>query len=311
MTTLIVENAHGLDHDTPPGHPEQVARLKAVSEALAAPAFDAALRIDAPAALRADITQAHTEAHVDAIGRNLPEEGRVPLDPDTWMSPGSLDAALRGVGGCIAAVDAVLDGRADNAFVATRPPGHHAERERAMGFCLFGNVAIAAKHALERRGLSRVAIVDFDVHHGNGTQDLLWDEPRALFVSSHQMPLYPGTGAPGERGATGNIRNLPLPSGSGGAEMRTAYETQVFPALRTFAPEMILISAGFDAHRDDPLANLTWTEEDFAWVTRGLCDLADTLCGGRVVSTLEGGYDLPALAASVAAHVAELMERGE
>lgn len=309
MTTLIIENSHGLDHDTPPGHPEQVARLKAVSEALSASEFHGAKREVAPAALRADITQAHPEAYVDAIEASIPNEGRGALDADTYVSPGSLDAALRGVGGCIAAVDAVLDGHATNAFVATRPPGHHAERDRAMGFCLFGNIAIAAKHALERRGCARIAIVDFDVHHGNGTQDILWDEPRALFVSSHQMPLFPGTGAPTERGATGNIRNVPLSPGSGGEEMRAVYEAQVFPFLRAFNPEMILISAGFDAHRADPLANLNWTEEDFAWVTRELCDIADELCGGRVVSTLEGGYDLPALATSVAAHVTELMER--
>ncbi len=309
MTTLIIENPQGLEHDTPPGHPEQAARLKAVSEALATPAFDRAKRETAPEALRADITQAHPEAYVDAIEAAIPQEGRSALDADTYASPGSRGAALRGVGGCIAAVDAVLDGHATNAFVATRPPGHHAERDRAMGFCLFGNIAIAAKHALERRGLSRVAIVDFDVHHGNGTQDILWDEPRALFISSHQMPLFPGTGAPTERGASGNVRNVPLSPGTGGTEMRAAYEAQVFPFLRTFEPEMILISAGFDAHAADPLANLNWTEEDFVWVTRGLCDLADELCGGRVVSTLEGGYDLPALAASVAAHVTELMER--
>ncbi|MDG4646860.1 histone deacetylase family protein [Roseibacterium sp. SDUM158017] len=309
MTTLIIENAHGLDHDTPPGHPEQVARLKAVSEALSAPAFDTARRAAAGPALRADITQGHSEGYLDQIEDAIPASDRVALDADTYVSPGSWDAALRGVGGCIAAVDAVLDGHAKNAFVATRPPGHHAERDRAMGFCLLGNVAIAAKHALDRRGLSRVAVVDFDVHHGNGTQDILWDEPRALFVSSHQMPLYPGTGGPGERGATRNIRNVPLSPGSGGTEMRAVYEAQVFPFLRAFEPEMVLVSAGFDAHRDDPLANLNWTEEDFAWVTRGLCDLADELCGGRVVSTLEGGYDLSSLAASVAVHVTELMER--
>jgi acetoin utilization deacetylase AcuC-like enzyme len=240
----------------------------------------------------------------------MPETGLVALDPDTTASPGTWDAALKGAGGMIAAVDAVLDGRATNAFVATRPPGHHAEKTRAMGFCFFGNVAIGALHALENRGLSRVAVVDFDVHHGNGTQDILWDEPRALFVSSHQMPLFPGSGAASERGASNNVLNLPLPPGSDGAHMRSVYEARVFPALRAFAPEMILISAGFDAHRVDPLANLTWDETDFAWLTRELCALADELCDGHVVSTLEGGYDLPALAASVAAHVTELMEHG-
>jgi acetoin utilization deacetylase AcuC-like enzyme len=222
-----------------------------------------------------------------------------------WVAVDDDDA----LGYYIAAVDAVLGGQARNAFVATRPPGHHAEKTRAMGFCLFSTVAIAARHALEHHGLSRVAVVDFDVHHGNGTQDVLWDEPRALFISSHQMPLYPGTGAASERGGTNNVLNLPLPPGSDGSAMRRAYQTQGFARLRDWAPELILISAGFDAHADDPLANLMWDEEDFAWITRSLCDIADEVCGGRVVSTLEGGYDLPALAASAAVHVTELKER--
>jgi acetoin utilization deacetylase AcuC-like enzyme len=309
MTTLLIENPAGLDHLMPPGHPEQVARLEAVTTALAAPAFSALLRQEAPPADRADLLLAHPPTYVDTLEAAMPGAGLVALDPDTHASPGSWDAALKGVGGMIAAVDAVLDGRATNAFVATRPPGHHAERSRAMGFCFFGNIAIGALHALERRGLSRVAIVDFDVHHGNGTQDILWDEPRAFFASSHQMPLFPGTGAVSERGGSNNVLNIPLPPGSDGAHMRSLYEARVFPALRDFAPEIILVSAGFDAHRADPLANLTWDETDFAWLTREICRLAHELCEGRVVSTLEGGYDLPALAASVAAHVAELMER--
>jgi acetoin utilization deacetylase AcuC-like enzyme len=308
MTTLLIENPHGLGHVTPPGHPEQVARLEAVTAALAAPSFAGLLRERAEPATRDDLVLAHPGTYVDAIEAAIPERGWHAFDPDTHASPGTWQAAVRGVGGCIAGVDAVLDGRAGNAFVATRPPGHHAEKRRPMGFCLFGNVAIAARHALERRGLSRVAVVDFDVHHGNGTQDILWDEPRALFVSSHQMPLYPGTGAASERGASDNVLNVPLAPGTGGAEMRAAYTSRVFPALRDFAPELILVSAGFDAHRADPLANLDWTEADFAWLTREICGLADELCAGRVVSTLEGGYDLPALAASVAAHVTELME---
>jgi acetoin utilization deacetylase AcuC-like enzyme len=207
-------------------------------------------------------------------------------------------------------VDAVLAGEAANAFVACRPPGHHAERETAMGFCLFGTVAIAARHAMERHGLSRVAIVDFDVHHGNGTQDLLWDEARALFVSSHQMPLYPGSGNPHETGAHDNVMNVPLAPMTDGNMMRRAYEAEVFPALLDYRPELLLISAGFDAHAADPLANLEWTAEDFAWLTERLCDVAEETCGGRVVSTLEGGYDLDALGLSVAAHVRVLMERG-
>jgi acetoin utilization deacetylase AcuC-like enzyme len=308
--TLLVENPAGLDHLTPPGHPERVERLEEINEALSAPEFDSLTRIIAPMADEASLLLGHPQIYIDSVRRRIPETGMEGLDPDTWVSPGSWGAALRGVGGCLAAVDAVVEGRAKNAFVATRPPGHHAEKVRAMGFCLFSNVAIAARHALEVHGLYRVAVVDFDVHHGNGTQDVLWDEPRALFISSHQMPLYPGSGAASERGASNNVLNLPLPPGSGGAEMRRAYENHAFDRLRDWQPELILISAGFDAHVDDPLANLTWTEEDFAWITRGLCDIADEVCAGRVVSTLEGGYDLPALAASVAVHVTELKERG-
>jgi len=310
MTTLLIENHAGLSHQMPPGHPEQIARLEAVFSALSDPVFDALTRAEAPLCTEDDLLLGHPADYVAAVKAAMPESGLRSLDPDTHASPGSWDAALKGVGGCLMAVDAVLSGAATNAFVATRPPGHHAEKTRAMGFCFFGNAAIAAKHALDRHGLSRVAVVDFDVHHGNGTQDILWDEGRTLFVSSHQMPLYPGSGSAGERGASNNILNLPLPPNSGGAEMRAAYESRAFPALRAFEPELIIISAGFDAHHDDPLANLVWTTEDFNWITRALLDLADELCGGRVVSTLEGGYDLTALATSVAGHVTELMERG-
>lgn len=309
MTTLLVENPAGLFHETPAGHPERVARLQAITAALAAPAFGPLPRIEAPEGTGSDLALCHPDAYVEAIRRAVPAAGTAALDPDTHVSAGSWTAAMKGVGGICAAVDAVLEGRAANAFVATRPPGHHAETARAMGFCLFGNVSIAAKHALDRHGLARVAVVDFDVHHGNGTQDLLWDEPRALFISSHQMPLYPGTGAPSERGGSDNVVNLPLGPGTGGAEMRALYEARVFPRLRALEPQLILISAGFDAHRADPLANLNWETEDFAWVTRGLCEVAAETCAGRVVSTLEGGYDLDALAASVAAHVGALMEQ--
>jgi acetoin utilization deacetylase AcuC-like enzyme len=305
--TILMMNDAGLRHQMPPGHPEQIARLEAINAALGDPAFEALDRRESPVATDADLLLAHPQSHIDAIRGAAPVTGLIGLDADTTMSPGTLEAVLRGVGGCLAAVDAVLSGEANNAFVATRPPGHHAEKTRAMGFCMFGNVAIAAKHALERHGLARVAVVDFDVHHGNGTQHLLWDEERALFISTHQMPLYPGSGAASERGATDNILNLPMPPGSGGQAMRDIYTARILPRLEDFAPELILISAGFDAHSADPLANLNWSTEDFAWITRKLCNVAGRVCDGRIVSSLEGGYDLTALAEAIAAHVSELM----
>lgn len=310
MTTALLTHPDCLGHVTPPGHPERVGRLEAILAALEAPRFDALVRIDAPLGAETEILRCHPQAYVDRIRAAVPAEGWVALDADTHLSPGSLKAALRAVGAATRAVDMVLAGEASNAFCAVRPPGHHAETETAMGFCLFNNVAIAAKRALDHHGLGRVAIMDFDVHHGNGTQDLMWDEPRALFASTHQMPLYPGTGDRHETGAHGNILNVPLPPGADGRAFRAAMETMVLPALDDFAPELLLISAGFDAHRADPLAQLRLDETDFAWATRRLCAVAETHAGGRVVSTLEGGYDLAALAASVVAHVGELMERG-
>ncbi len=307
MTTALYTADAYHRHVTPPGYPEQVARLQAVANALAGMDLD---RRDAPLCRDGDILRCHPARYLDRVRAAGPPQGWAQLDGDTWLSPGSVEAALRAVGGACAAVDAVLAGEVKNAFIAARPPGHHAETATAMGFCLFGSVAIAAKHALDQHGLLRVAIVDFDVHHGNGTQDLLWDEPRCLFVSSHQMPLYPGTGAASETGAHGQILNLPLRDGSGGGVMRAAYEARVFPALAAWQPQLILISAGFDAHADDPLAGLEWQVEDYAWLTARICDLADEHSGGRVVSCLEGGYDLDALAASVAAHVDVLQERG-
>ncbi|NHB75692.1 histone deacetylase family protein [Rhodobacter calidifons] len=290
-------------HATPPGHPERLDRLAAVERGLVGLAVE---RRDCPPGDEADVLRCHPGAYLARVKAAVPREGWVQLDGDTFLSPGSYQAAMRAVGGICAAVDAVLRGEAMTAFVAGRPPGHHAERETAMGFCLFGTVAIGAKRALDHHGLSRVAIVDFDVHHGNGTQDLLWDEGRCLFVSSHQMPLYPGTGRPEERGAHGQVLNVPLRAGSGGKAMREVYEGAVFPALERWKPELLLISAGFDAHADDPLAGLEWQAEDYRWLTDRLCDFA----GGRVVSSLEGGYDLDALAASVAAHVGAMEERG-
>jgi acetoin utilization deacetylase AcuC-like enzyme len=290
-------------HVTPPGHPERVARLAAVERGLSGLAVT---RRECPPGDEADVLRCHPARYLARVKGAVPSEGWAQLDGDTFLSPGSYQAAMRAVGGICAAVDAVVTGQAKTAFVAGRPPGHHAERETAMGFCLFGTIAIGAKRALDHHGLSRIAIVDFDVHHGNGTQDLLWDEGRCLFVSSHQMPLYPGTGRAEERGAHGQVLNVPLRAGTGGKTLREVYERVVFPALTDWGPELLLISAGFDAHADDPLAGLEWQAEDYAWLTDRLCDFA----GGRVVSSLEGGYDLEALAASVAAHVGVLEERG-
>ncbi|HDR29724.1 histone deacetylase family protein [Rhodovulum sp.] len=310
MTTALITHPDALTHVTPPGHPERVARIEAVNEALSAPEFTFLIREAAPPADASQALRGHPQGYIDKLRAAVPVSGEVAIDPDTWLSPGSWQAALRGLGGCLRAVDMVLSGEARKAFVAMRPPGHHAEARRAMGFCLLSNAAIAAKYALDHHGLARVAVMDFDVHHGNGTQDILWDEPRALFVSTHQMPLYPGTGAPDKRGAHDNILNVPLPPHSDGARFRAEVERQVLPRLDGFAPDLLIVSAGFDAHRADPLAQLDLGAEDFAWITERLCDIADAHCGGRVVSTLEGGYDLDALAASVAAHVKGLMERG-
>ena len=300
---LVFTHSDCARHVTPPGHPERVERLAAVEQGLVGLQVT---RLECPPGDEADVLRCHPAAYLARVKAAVPREGWAQLDGDTFLSPGSFDAAMRAVGGVCAAVDAVVSGATRTAFVAGRPPGHHAERETAMGFCLFGTVAIGARRALEHHGLSRVAVVDFDVHHGNGTQDLLWDEGRCLFISSHQMPLYPGTGRPDERGAHGQVLNVPLQAGSGGSALREVYERVVFPALHDWAPEVLFISAGFDAHADDPLAGLEWQAEDYRWLTDRLCDFA----GGRVVSSLEGGYDLAALTASVAAHVGVLEERG-
>ncbi len=310
MTTALLTHLDCLNHITPTGHPERVDRLMAIYAALDSIDDPSLMRLDAPLGEEGAIVCVHPQSHVDRIRSAIPESGQRALDADTHVSAGSLQAALRGVGAMTRAVDLVMAGEANNAFAAVRPPGHHAETETPMGFCLFGNIAIAAKYALEHHSLKRVAIVDFDVHHGNGTQDLLWNEPRALFVSSHQMPLFPGTGSASETGSSGNILNVPLEPYTDGAKFRAIYDRVVFPAVESFKPELIFISAGFDGHAADPLANLELTEEDFAWVTDRLCDLADTHCRGRIVSTLEGGYDLDALAASTRAHLDVLLRRG-
>ena len=310
MTTALFSPPDCQDHLTPPGHPEQVARLVAIAAALAAEEFAELDRQDAPLADERALLRCHPQGHVDRVRDAIPAHGFAQLDADTHVSPGSFRAALRAVGASLAAVEQVVSGARHNAFVACRPPGHHAERERAMGFCLFGNVSIAAKYALDALGLARVAIIDFDAHHGNGTQDLMWDEPRALYCSSHQVPLYPGTGAVEETGGAGHVVNAPLAPATGGAEMRAVYDEVILPAVEAFAPGLILVSAGFDAHARDPLAQLNWRTDDFAWLTARICDVADRVCAGRIVSTLEGGYDLDALGESVAAHVGVLTERG-
>lgn len=308
MSFAILSHPDCMLHLTPPGHPERAERHQAVEAALAAPLFGRALRVEAPLAEGEALARAHPESHLTRIEAAAPASGFAALDADTTMSPGTLNAARRAAGANIQAVDMVLGGEAHSAFCAVRPPGHHAERERAMGFCFYANAAIGALHALEAHGLSRVAIADFDVHHGNGTQDVFWSDPRVLFASSHQSPFYPGTGAAEEIGA-GNIHNAPLAAESGSLAFREAWEDMLLPAIDAHKPELIIISAGFDAHWRDPLAALMLDEGDFAWITAELCDIAARHCGGRVVSTLEGGYDLDGLAASVAAHAKVLMER--
>ena len=310
MTTALITHNDCLGHVNPAGHPEQVDRLRWILSAFETEEFAYLLRVEAPLATDAQILRAHPAAYLADLDARDTTKGYSVIDGDTFLGPGSLRAARRGAGAVVTAVDMVMAGEARNAFCAIRPPGHHAEKAQAMGFCFFGNVAIGALHALEAHGLSRVGIVDFDVHHGNGTQHLLWDEPRVFFGSSQQMPLFPGTGASEEVGAHGQICNMPLPAGASGAVFRAGMTAKILPALEAFEPELILISAGFDAHHRDPLANLNLTEADFAWVTDRLCDVAARHAKGRVVSTLEGGYDLAALAASAAAHVRVLMERG-
>lgn len=306
MTTALFSHPDAERHINPPGHAEQVARYAAVLDALADLDLD---RREAPRAEEVDILRCHPQAYLDRIRAAIPDEGWQMLDADTHLSPGSLEAALRAAGGAVAAVDAVLGGEARNAFVAMRPPGHHAERETAMGFCLFGNAAIAAKHALDHHGLDRVAVLDFDVHHGNGTQDLLWDEARAFFASTHQMPLYPGTGAASEQGAHGQVMNVPLRPGSDGAAGQAAWR-DILARCRDFAPQLVIVSAGFDAHAADPLAQLEWDDDDFTAIARMIRDMAAGL-SAPVVSCLEGGYDLAALGRSVRAHVQVLLEAGE
>ena len=306
MTTLLFTHPDCAGHHTGEGHPESSARLSAVLRALAEPEFASLARRDAPLAEEAALARVHGAAFVSHVLSTVPEAGRRALDPDTVFSPGSGMAALRAAGAATAAVDAVATGKARNVFCAVRPPGHHAEPGRSMGFCLFNSVAVAARHAQTVHQLARVAIVDFDVHHGNGTQAVVEADKSLFFASSHQYPLYPGTGAREETGV-GNIVNAPLAPGSEGDAFRKAWEMRILPALDAFAPDLLLVSAGFDAHRADPLAGLELEEDDFAWVTERLTEMASRHCDGRLVSVLEGGYDLKALGSSAAAHVAALM----
>ena len=305
MTTTLYTHPACLRHSAGPGHPESPSRLQAVLAALDDPRFAALVRDEAPRATREQLARVHDAVLIDAIFANAPQEGFVRFDADTVMSPDSLEAALRAAGAVCAAVDAMMDGTATRAFCAVRPPGHHATRNTAMGFCLFNNVAVGAAQALAR-GCERVAIVDFDVHHGNGTQGIFWSEPRVLYISTHQSPLYPGTGTRAETGAS-NIVNAPLPPRSGSSEFRAAFNEIVLPALRSFKPQLVMISAGFDAHRLDPLADLNLDADDYAWATSELVDIAQMFASGRVVSSLEGGYSLTALRESTAAHVGALM----
>jgi acetoin utilization deacetylase AcuC-like enzyme len=296
-----------LQHDPGPDHAERPARLRAVLQALDHDRYATLDRIEAPLATREQLLRVHSVTHVEHILASAPLAGTHRLDEDTLMSPGSVEAALRAAGAVVAAVDAVLAGATRRAFCAVRPPGHHATRDQAMGFCLFNNIAVAAAHALVAHGLKRVAIADFDVHHGNGTQAIFEHEPRVLFVSSHQSPLYPDSGREDERGI-GNIVNGTLSPGAGSQEFRELWDGLLLPRLHAFKPQLVLVSAGFDAHRNDPLADIRLGQEDYAWITERLVSLARTHAGARVVSTLEGGYDLAALAACAAAHASALME---
>lgn len=306
MTTFVYTHPSSLDHDTGLGHPERTARIETVYAALAGDSYASLERREARRASLDDLARVHESGYVRRSLDEMPASGRARMDPDTVVSPGSGEAALRAAGAVIDAVDEVASGNASNAFCAVRPPGHHAEAGRGMGFCLFNNVAVGAMHARAAHGLRKIAIVDFDVHHGNGTQAMFAGDPAALFASTHQYPHYPGTGAADETGV-GNVFNAPLEAGSGGAEFRTAMDDRILPALRAFAPQMLLVSAGFDAHARDPLASLNFEEEDFEWATQRLLEIAEEFASGRLVSTLEGGYDLQALGASVQAHVGALM----
>ncbi len=307
MTTRLYTHPIYLEHLTAPGHPERPDRLRALDEAFQASRFDGLERVESPKAGEDKVLLAHPERFLDMVRQAIPEEGIAYIDADTSASPKSYEAALTAIGGALDAVDAVFEGKADNAFVASRPPGHHAEKTTAMGFCLFNHAAIAARHAQRVFGAERIAIVDWDVHHGNGTQDVFWDDPSVVYLSTHQMPLYPGTGSKNETGA-GNIVNAPLSPQTGSDNFREAFRSRILPAIEDLNPDIIIISAGFDAHHRDPLAEINLTADDFDWATGKLMDIAGHACDNRIVSLLEGGYDLVGLAESATAHVARLMK---
>jgi acetoin utilization deacetylase AcuC-like enzyme len=308
VTTALITHQSCFDHVTPEGHPERVARLKSVLEGLGGAEFDGLLREESPAVEMDIVGRVHTAAHIDHILASDQQSERRKVDPDTFMSIGSSKAALHAAGAVVRAVDLVSVGSARNGFCAVRPPGHHAEPDAAMGFCLFNNVAIGAMRARDKWGHTRIAVVDFDVHHGNGTQAAFFDDENAFYGSTHQSPLYPGTGLEPFTGISGNIVNAVLEPGAGSTEFREAYEDCILPGLLEFQPDFLLISAGFDGHVADPLAGLNLSDDDFVWLTRRLMDVANSACSGRLVSVLEGGYDLVALRSASAAHVRALME---
>ena len=308
MTTLLLSHPSTLNHLTPPGHPERPDRLRAIDRAFESETFQTLARDSAPRAEISAIARVHPLDYIEAIRAATPKQGLTAIDQDISMSPGTFEAALRSAGGATFAVDEVMTRKVRSAFVATRPPGHHAELATPMGFCFFNNAAVAARHARAIYGAERVAIVDFDVHHGNGTQHIFWDDPNVMYASTHEMPHYPGTGLVSERGEHDQIVNAPLRAGDAGDTFREAMEVAILPRVDDFAPDLIIISAGFDAHRRDPLGNINLVEADFAWATRKLMEIAERRCAGRIVSVLEGGYHLDSLARSVAAHVTALME---
>src|ERR1044071_5989986 len=307
MTTLLITHPASLNHLNGPGHPERPDRIRAIESILEQEKFQTLVREQAPMGELETAALCHPMDYIVEIRNVAPKEGMIQLDADTSMSPGTFEAALRAIGGATRAVDEVVGKKANNAFVAQRPPGHHAETVRPMGFCIFNQAAIAARYAQKKHGLHRVAVVDFDVHHGNGTQEIFWSDPTLMYCSTHQMPLYPGTGAVSERGEHDNIVNAPLRPGDGGEQFKAALENRILPRLAAFGPELIIMSAGFDAHQRDPLANLQFVEEDFARATRKVMEVAAKTAQRRVVSVLEGGYDLQGLSQSAAAHVIALM----